>query len=152
MSADFRIRPVKPADLPFIFNAWLAGYWELTPLVAVMTREQYWAAWHQVIEAILADERTAAVVACAYADEDQLFGFACGRKDHPILHWAYVKQALRRKNCPDVHLTKEMLGPEGLNLGPWVISSHWSPWFDGRDGWTCDPGLLKEYGPHDQMR
>lgn len=133
----FAIRPMQPGDEPFIFRAWLKGYWPHFPGNVVVSESEFMARWHRVIEKILADPRTRTVVAHVEGEPDSLLGFACG--SDRCLHWAYVKQAFRRMGiCWKL--------TDGVDAGGSCRVSHWNP-HATTAGWPYTPELLKEYAP-----
>jgi len=93
--SGFAIRPMVKADEPFIFKAWLEGYWDAGAggAVLIMRKSEWLPRWHLLIEIILVNPRTCTVVAHVGDKPDSLLGFACGNAD--CLHWVYVKQPWR---------------------------------------------------------
>ena len=125
------MRPATADDMPFIFHAWLEGYWP-NYCGAVADRKGSWCArWHGVLERILASQDTRTMVAHV---DGALLGFACG--DARCLHWVYVKQAFRGLGIASALLSE---------LQPPTVGSHWAPAL-ARAGWDYDPRLLREYG------
>jgi len=136
--SDFAIRPMSPSDEPFIYKAWLRGYWEHFPGRVIVSEAEFMERWHRVVERILADKRTVTVVAHVEGEPDALLGFACFKGgidgDGLALHWAYVKQAFR-----GLGICSGMLSGVRLHR----IISHW-PGSDLGE-WHFYPELLKEY-------
>ena len=134
---DFVVRPMLPSDEPFVYRAWLEGYWTHFPGNLVMPKGEFMQRWHTLIERILRDARTVAVVAHVNGHPDMLLGFAVGSAR--CLHWAYVKQAFR-----GIGVATAMLGAIDGEYDdiPCRTISHWA----GRiEGWQYAPELLKEY-------
>ena len=63
--SGFAIRPMVKADEPFIFKAWLEGYWDAGAggAVLIMRKSEWLPRWHLLIEIILVNPRTCTVVA-----------------------------------------------------------------------------------------
>lgn len=138
--SDFSIRPMEPADEPFIFRAWLEGYWPHFPGNLVMRKSEFMERWHRVIERILADPQTRTVVAHVEGKPEALLGFACAA---PVcVHWCYVKQPYRGLGIAQALLAK---------LNRPRTCTHWSTSLYTRETWGPDwkyaPHLLKEYTP-----
>lgn len=134
---DFSVRLMRSGDEPFVYRAWLEGYWQHFPGNVVMPKGEFMQRWHMMIERILADRRTVTVVAHIDGEPDILLGFACLMGDLNCglgVHWAYVKQAFR-----GMGVCSEMLRVPILQ----TIISHW-PGRD-REGWHYVPELLKDY-------
>lgn len=132
MADGYVIRPAVATDEPFIFKAWLEGYWEHFPGRVIVTRDEYMRRYHGVIERILADEQTRTVVAHVEGDADLLLGFACG-DGATCFHWAYVKQAFRKQGIGSALLAASVTFAE--------VMDHFHP----RARHEYDPTLLKEY-------
>ena len=133
--SDFAIRQMTKDDEPFIFRAWLEGFWPNFAGNVVMPKSDYLVTWHRVIERILADPATRTLVAHVEGHPDQLLGFACGC-DH-VAHWFYTKQPFR-----GLGIAGELI--HQLDVRDHVFS-HWN--HSGALGhWRYDPTLLKEYG------
>lgn len=133
--AAFAIRPMRPSDEPFVYKAWLTGYWPHFPGRIIISECEFMQRWHRVIERILADKKTRTVVAHVEGEPDALLGFACG--SDACLHWAYVKQAFRRMRIAETMLLEF----------PHQATEHHSHWHDRIDGIDRDycPDALKEY-------
>jgi hypothetical protein len=134
--SDFTIRPMRPSDEPFVYKAWLRGYWEHFPARVIVSEAEFMERWHRVIERILADKRTITVVAHVEGEPDVLLGFACGRRyEDNVFHWAYVKQAFRGLGICREMTIKLMMGSR---------ATHWNDYI-GRPFDNYCPQLLKEY-------
>jgi len=140
--SDFAIRAATRADEPFIYKAWLRGYWDHFPARAIVSESEFFERWHRVIERILADKRTITVVAHVEGEPDSLLGFACANSD--CVHWAYVKQAFRKLGIAHAMLNRIVFkGSRGRETPcGWPAISHWP---GPVDGWTYAPQLLREY-------
>ena len=135
----FAIRPMVKSDEPFIFRAWLEGYWPHFPGRVVMSRGEFMERWHIIIERILADPKTRTVVAHVEGHPDMLLGFACG--NDTCLHWAYVKQAFRQMGIASALLQSSPVSCEGN--GHYI--SHWCASLPPLRHWHYAPELLNEY-------
>ena len=132
----FSIRPMRSEDEPFVFRAWLEGYWPHFPGNVVMSKGEFLRRWHTIIERILADRRTKTIVATVEGQPEALLGFACGSAE--CLHWCYVKQAFR-----GLGIGKAL---QSTADGDSYTASHWSGWLRRNAyGWQYTPDLLKEY-------
>lgn len=86
------VRPMHDGDRNFVRSSWLRSYRELTKWAP---KDAYFRLHHDVVEGLLA--RARCVVAAAKDDDAHVLGWACGEPSdsHPLLHFAYVKQAYR---------------------------------------------------------
>jgi GNAT superfamily N-acetyltransferase len=130
---------MQPADEPFIFRAWLEGYWPNFPGNLVMRKSEFLERWHRVIERILADPQTRTVVAHVEGKPEALLGFACGCPE--CVHWAYTKQPFRK-----LGIGGKMLAEFGAALDM-IGEGRCSHWFDGMERlrWPYVPELLRRY-------
>jgi hypothetical protein len=135
--SDFAVRRMRPSDEGFVYRAWLAGYWQHFPGRVVMVKSEFMARWHAVVERILEDPRTAAVVAHVDGEPDALLGFACGSRE--CLHWAYVKQAFRGLGICSACMDAIDASCGGI---PCKVS-HWPGSLP--DVWKYEPELLRGY-------
>lgn len=135
--ADFAIRPYRPEDAPFVFRAWLRGYWEHFPGRVIVTEREFMERWHRVIERILDDPRTRTVVAHVEGEPDSLLGFSCCT-EHVCFHWMYVKQAFRQLGIGGAMMSQMQVSQ---------VSSHWTPYLQtvGAPEWKYAPELLRGY-------
>jgi GNAT superfamily N-acetyltransferase len=136
---------MRPGDEPFVYRAWLEGYWPHFPGGVVMAKGEYMQRYHRVIERILADARTRAMVAHVASEPDLLLGFAVGAAD--CLHWCYVKHAFRRLGVARALIAATT--PDKARCSHYSDKLPlWEGWEDpeGSTWWTFTPEQLKEYG------
>ena len=145
---EYAILRAEPSDEAFIFSSWLNGHWpvsgEFVPTVpgAIGGRnERYKAAWmarhHELIERILAHEKTVTLVATIVEVPGSLAGFVCSADD--CLHWGYVKQPFRRYG-----IFRSLMRELDQGASTSLTCSHWSPHL-GRAFWHFDPRKLERY-------
>lgn len=113
-------RTFTAADEPFVFHAWLEGYWPHFPGNVVMGKPEWQLLYHRVVERILADENVRTIVAHAEGNADGLLGFACSEPT-VALHWLYVKHPFRRMGIGRA-LLREVIDDSGI-----VPCTHWAP-------------------------
>lgn len=131
MSDEFTIRPMQPADEPFVYRAWLEGYWPHSGAGLVMAKHEWLPRFHSVLDGLLRGPG-GVIVAHVEGEPASLLGFAAS--GHGCLHWAYTKQAFRGLGIATAMIRK-------LNLSDKVCSL-WSPKLE-EHGWRYDPRFLK---------
>ena len=134
MSSEFVIRPMRRDDEPFVYRAWLEGYWPHSGAPLIMSKSEWLPRWHRVIEHLLDTPEGGALVAHIEGKPEQLLGFASS--GHGCLHWCYVKQAFR-----GLGIARELL--KNFTCECDYHSSHWHPSLF-RAGWRYDPMALQE--------
>ncbi len=92
----FVLRPAESGDISFIFNSFLKSYRD-GEAVRSVPNTVYYAEQHKVIEKILQRPQILVSVACCPEDHSEIYGFViCEYRDNTaIIHWCYVKFALR---------------------------------------------------------
>lgn len=135
MSEEFAIRPMETRDKPFVYSAFLEGYWSVGAggAALIMRKSEWLPRWHRVIERLL--EAGVGLVAHVDGKPESLLGFAAS--GHGCLHWAYVKQPFR-----GLGIATEMIRNFKLNE---QVGSLWSPKLV-EHGWRYDPRFLGGFG------
>ena len=126
--SDWTLRPATDDDHPFIFRAWLKGYWPHFPGRVCMDEREFTQRWHGVIERLLA--RHGATVAEVGG---VLVGFACADSELACLHWCYVKQAFR-----GLGIARDLIRTQA---GIGGACSHYSPRLSPRSWWFVPMNL-----------
>jgi hypothetical protein len=106
---QFGIREGLPADIPFVFRAWLTSY-RRSPFARGIRDRVYFAHQHRLIEAIL--KRGRVRVAHTLEDSDTILGFLVLSTTPNALHYAFTKPAFRR-----MHIMTALIPP-----GEWTYS------------------------------
>jgi hypothetical protein len=126
--APIHIRPLDPArDEGFVFNAWLRSY-RRSPIVERMPNQVYYPEFHEQIEQILARDSVSVLMATTPEDDDRLVGFLVTERlgELVVMHYAYVKQYLRRFG-----VWRQLAAAAGLNIDePYFYTFH-PPVMDG---------------------
>lgn len=87
------IRPGQIQDRNFILATWLKGLRFGNDWFELIESHIYFAAYHQVIDSILANPETLVAVACLKEDPEVILGYSIANQD--TLHWVFVKKAWR---------------------------------------------------------
>lgn len=126
-------RVAEPGDRNFILATWLRGLYYGDTWFQDIPKDIFMAAYHKIIEAILAHESTITVVACLKEDPSVILGYAVLNLDGTKLHWAFTKKAWRgigiaKRLVPTTvttvtHLTrtgKDICGKRALTFNPFT--------------------------------
>jgi GNAT superfamily N-acetyltransferase len=89
-----RIRPFDESDRHFVVRGW-ASEMRNSHFARCVPEWVYWPSQHELIRQVL--EAATTLVACDPDDETHVYGCVVHQPgDHAIVHWLYVKGALRR--------------------------------------------------------
>lgn len=91
--ANFLIRPATKDDHSFIYSSWLKSFRD-GPAVKGITNQTFYKEQHDLIESLLLDPTTTALVACNPSDDSQIYGYIVASGS--VLHWVYVKLTFRQ--------------------------------------------------------
>ena len=96
MTDVVQMRKAEPGDVPFITNSWLKSYRSGGIGNRLVPNDVYYQMHHAILEVIL--PKGLAVVLCNPEDRDMICGWAHAEtfNDGLVLHYAYVKNSLRR--------------------------------------------------------
>ncbi len=98
----FRIRAMRPSDLAFVTDSWLRSAWDQENRRLRVTHNRrerekagkaWWPAARPKVEALIADEATAVIIACDRTDPDHIAGWLAIREGVELR--SHVKHAYR---------------------------------------------------------
>lgn len=121
---DVVVREAIETDIPFIYSSWLKSYFEQGKLFQKLRRRIYFPNQHEVITKILARKTTNVLVIVSKEDENIILGYLVAEiLNKPVIHFAYIKEAFRRK-----HLMSFLLQTMGISLesDSGVIFTHYT--------------------------
>lgn len=119
------IRAARSDDEPFIRNSWLKSLRNVQPYKDV-PNAIYYVKQNKVLDAIFKDSYV--LVAADPEDDSCIWGWVCfgqtplGSEQVPVLHYVYVKNALR-----GFGVARELLNAASLSGHEMVIASVWTP-------------------------
>ena len=102
----YRLRDLEPEDLNFVLNAWLKSYARFCNI-----RPRYFEIYEASIKRLLSTG-CRCLVACSARDPNLIFGFAVADLRFHLLHYVFVKQALRRNGIATTLV--DSFFPEGI--------------------------------------
>jgi hypothetical protein len=117
------IRPHCENDLPFITSTWLKSYRHGSFLAQKIRADIFFDFHRRIVDRILKDDATKALVACSYEDPDIIFGYlvyAPARPNlKPVMHFTYTKHAFR-----ELGIAGELLRESGVDLNNAFFTHH----------------------------
>jgi hypothetical protein len=90
-NSNWIIRNATGADLPFIYSTWMKSYRYDSNLAQGCRNTIFFPEYSRVIDYILSQEDTKALVACSPEENEVIFGYLV-HQPH-ILHYAFTKEA-----------------------------------------------------------
>lgn len=128
------MRSVVPSDLNFILNAWMESYRD-SPFGAEVYNNIYYPNHQKLIAKIAGRPKCVSVVATSEDDPNHILGFIIAEPQHEtmdgervplIVHYAYVKNAMRR-----LGIAREMLLYMGWGPGHPIVATQLSTYLRG---------------------
>ena len=117
------IRPAVGDDVPWVFSSWIKSYRQHGPREAQGPRQHYYADKTRGITRVTGTPGVVTLVACNPDNEQQIFGWACGRywqeDDTLDLHYIHVKSIYRRAG-----VARALVSALGLSLDTKVRFTH----------------------------
>lgn len=93
MSDDpIKIRQMGPGDMPYVLSTWLRDLRDADG--SPMPDDLFFQAHRALIERVLADPQTVALVACAADDPTEIWGYVVAEPSE-VLWWVQTRKALR---------------------------------------------------------
>lgn len=86
----------NPDDLAFFFSASLRANYLLSSTNRLIPPEIYYPAHKRVLQRVMDRVNAKLLIACDDAEPDVIYGFVLAEPVHGILHFTYVKKALRK--------------------------------------------------------
>lgn len=140
---ELRIRPAVSTDVAYLIRTYLAN-WQDSPTVRRVDRDTFYVEERRVFERLL-NEATV-LVATSRNDLDYVLGFLLGEASDvgPVLHWCYVRHAVRRLGIARALVETFCAGQVGTRwFTRWTPSGAAALTRDGRarDGFNHNPYL-----------
>lgn len=117
-SSPIAVRPSTAGDLPFFFSATLRANYHYCPMNREIPQDVYYPEHKRVLERLLQRPTTCLHVACDGDDPGFIMGFAL--TEPGVLHFTYVKKALRRFG-----VMRQLLAAADISLDTAQVS-HWT--------------------------
>jgi hypothetical protein len=138
MIADIAIRPAEPGDTAFVIATWLHHYKDESYFAKRIKHSIFFRWHHDIVERILARPGTNVAIACSAQDPEVVFGFLVYEQgEKPTLHFAFVKEELRRMGIGRALFGHENLDPCKCFFTHWTFMMN--DIFDRFPGLTYDP-------------
>lgn len=115
---EIGIRDAQAWDESFIYATWLNSYKNNSPHAKRIRHDVFFKNHHDIVEKILADERTKVLIATLKDDPNVTLGYAVFNSD--TIHYLFVKEAWRQ-----LGIAKALVEAGGPSLAP-VKFTHWT--------------------------
>ena len=103
-----KIRQLGPGDIAYVMATWLRDLRDADG--GPMPDDLFFQAHRALIERVLADPRTTALVACAADDPSEILGYVVAEPDE-VLWWVQTRKALRGQGLAKRLLTEAKAPP-----------------------------------------
>lgn len=103
-----KIRQVVPGDLPYILSTWLRDLRDADG--GPLPDDLFFKAHRALIEKVLADPSTVALVACAADEPSEIWGYVVAEPNE-VLWWVQTRKALRGRGLAKRLLTEARVPP-----------------------------------------
>lgn len=122
MMEDIEVRPAAQDDAAYIISTWLNHYKDHSYFAMRIKRSIYFRAQHPIIQNVLMRPGTRAFIAHPVGEPDVIFGFIVieMRENHPIIHFAFVKEELR-----GMGIGRKLLAATGIDFYG-ASFTHWT--------------------------
>jgi GNAT superfamily N-acetyltransferase len=103
-----KIRQVVPGDLPYIMSTWLRDLRDADG--GPLPDDLFFQAHRALIERVLSDPKTTALVACAADDPTEIWGYVVAEPNE-VCWWVQTRKALRGRGLARRLLTEAQVPP-----------------------------------------
>lgn len=119
----FKVRLAKEEDLNFILATWLNHYKDFSYFAKRIRRSVFFTFHHAIAERLI--RKSQILIAYPDEDEDIIFGFLVyERGADPIVHFAFVKQELRRMGIATLMFKRAAIDPDKCVFTHWTMTTN----------------------------
>lgn len=100
------IRAAVEGDRNLILATWLRGLYYGCSLFTEVPKNTFMAAYHDILERLLASNNVKVTIACLRDDPDVIVGYSVTNRDGTIVHWVFTKS-----NWRNIGIAKSLVSP-----------------------------------------